>query len=92
MAKRENKSSNVLSHIKKVNKLHIKMNPKLGEDIVITVDSTGIKVADKDDEEMKMAKKHRGFPQDSCGCGFKANYGVTITDDKSHDSKHLVLN
>ena len=30
---------------KRVNKLSIKMNPKLGKDIVIVIDSTGIKVA-----------------------------------------------
>ena len=29
---------------KRVNKLHIKMNPKLGKDIVIAIDSTGVKV------------------------------------------------
>jgi len=32
---------------KRVNRLHIKCNPKLGKDIVIAIDSTGIKVANR---------------------------------------------
>ena len=39
-----------------------------------------------------MTKKIQ-FPQDSCGCKYeiKTYYGVIITDDKSDDSKYLVL-
>ncbi len=61
---------------KRVNKLNIKMNPKLGKDIVIAIDSTGIKVADRGGmDETKMAEKKR-IPQDSCGSRYqiKTNY------------------
>ena len=32
---------------KRINKLDIKVNPKVGRDIVIAIDSTGIKVANR---------------------------------------------
>lgn len=46
---------------KRVNKLDIKMNPKLGKDIVIAIDSTGVKVANRGEWMRQKWQKRRGF-------------------------------
>lgn len=77
---------------KRVNKLHIKMNPKLGKDIVIAIDSTGIKVADRGEWMRQKWQKRRGFLKIHVAVDVKSKQitGLTITDDKSHDSKHFI--
>jgi|APSaa5957512535_1039671.scaffolds.fasta_scaffold33615_3 hypothetical protein len=77
---------------KRVNKLHIKMNPKLGKDIVIAIDSTGVKVADRGEWMRQKWQKRRGFLKIHVAVDVKSKQitGVSITDDKSHDSKSFV--
>ena len=45
--KEESKTPTYSAIWKRVNKLDIKMNPKMGRDIIIAVDSTGVKVANR---------------------------------------------
>lgn len=77
---------------KRVNKLHIKMNPKLGKDIVIAIDSTGIKVANRGEWMRQKWQKRRGFLKIHVAVDVKSKQitGLDITDDKSHDSKHFI--
>ena len=77
---------------KRVNKLHINMNPKLGKDIVIAIDSTGIKVANRGEWMRQKWQKRRGFLKIHVAVDVKSKQitGLEITDDKSHDSKHFV--
>lgn len=77
---------------KRVNKLHIKMNPKLGKDIIIAIDSTGIKVADRGEWMRQKWQKRRGFLKIHVAVNVKTKQitGLEITDDHSHDSKHFV--
>ena len=77
---------------KRVNKLNIKMNPKLGKDIVIAIDSTGIKVADRGEWMRQKWQKRRGFLKIHVAVDVKSKQitGLEITDDHSHDSKHFI--
>ena len=77
---------------KRVNKLDIKMNPKLGKDIVIAIDSSGIKVADRGEWMRQKWQKRRGFLKIHVAVDVKSKQitGLEVTDDKSHDSKHFV--
>jgi IS5 family transposase len=77
---------------KRVNKLHINMNPKLGKDIVIAIDSTGVKVANRGEWMRQKWQKRRGFLKIHVAVDVKSKQitGLTITDDKSHDSKSFV--
>ena len=77
---------------KRVNKLDIKMNPKLGKDIVIAIDSTGVKVANRGEWMRQKWQKRRGFLKIHVAVDVKSKQitGLEITDDKSHDSKHFV--
>ena len=77
---------------KRVNKLNIKMNPKLGKDIVIAIDSTGVKVANRGEWMRQKWQKRRGFLKIHVAVDVKSKQitGLTITDDKSHDSKHFI--
>ena len=77
---------------KRVNKLDIKMNPKLGKDIVIAIDSTGIKVANRGEWMRQKWQKRRGFLKIHVAVDVKSKQitGIDITDDKSHDSKHFI--
>ncbi len=77
---------------KRVHKLKIKMNPKLGKDIVIAIDSTGVKVADRGEWMRQKWQKRRGFLKIHVAVDVKSKQitGLEITDDKSHDSKHFV--
>ena len=61
---------------KRVNKLHIKMDPKLGKDIVIAIDSTGIKVANRGEWMRQKWQKRRGVLEDSCGSGCQSKLQV----------------
>ena len=77
---------------KRVNRLHIKYNPKLGKDIIIAIDSTGIKVANRGEWMRQKWQKRRGFLKIHVAVDVKSKQitGIEITDDKSHDSKHFV--
>ena len=77
---------------KRVNKLHIKYNPKLGKDIIIAIDSTGIKVANRGEWMRQKWQKRRGFLKIHVAVDVKSKQitGLIITDDKSHDSKHFI--
>ena len=77
---------------KRINKLHIKMNQKLGQDILIAIDSTGIKVADRGEWMRQKWQKRRGFIKIHVAVDVKSKQitGLEITDDKSHDSKHFI--
>ena len=77
---------------KRVNKLDIKMNPKLGRDIVIAIDSTGVKVANRGEWMRQKWHKRRGFLKIHVAVDVKSKQitGLEITDEHSHDSKHFV--
>ena len=78
---------------KRVNKLHIKMNPNFEKDIVITIDSTRVKVTNRG-EWMRRQKwqKRRGFFKIHIAVNVKTKQitGLDIADDKSHDSKCFI--
>ncbi len=65
-SKRKIKNSNVFCHLEKSQQVTIKMNPKLGKDIVIATDSTGVKVQTESMDETKMAETTR-ILENSCG-------------------------
>ena len=46
---------------KRVDKLRVKMNPKLGKNIVIAIDSSGVKVVNRGDWMRQKLQKRRGF-------------------------------
>ena len=75
-----------------VNKLDIKINPKLGKDIIIAIDSTGVKVANRGEQMRQKWQKRRGFLKIHVAVDVKSKQitGLTITNDKSHDSKSFV--
>ena len=77
---------------KRVTKLDIKYNPKLGKDIVIAIDSTGVKVANRGEWMRQKWQKRRGFLKIHVAVDVKSKQitGLEITDEKSHDSKHFV--
>ena len=77
---------------KRVNKLHIKMNPKLGKDIVIAIDSTGVKVANRGEWMRQKWQKRRGFLKIHVAIDVKSKQitCIDITDDHSHDSKYFI--
>lgn len=77
---------------KRINKLDIKVNPDLGNgDIVIAIDSTGIKVANRGEWMQDKWKKRRGFLKIHVGVDVvsKKILALKITDERSHDAKHL---
>lgn len=77
---------------KRVNKLDIKINPKPEKDIVIAIDSSGVKVADRGEWMRQKWQKRRGFLKIHVAVDVKSKQitGLEITDDKSHDSKSFI--
>ena len=79
---------------KRVNKLDIKINDSIGNDneIILAIDSTGIKVANRGEWMRQKWQKRRGFLKIHVAVDIKSKQitGLDITDDKSHDSKHFV--
>ena len=69
-----------------------KKNSKLGKDIIIAIDSTGVKVANRGEWMRQKWQKRRGFLKIHVAVDVKSKQitGLEITDDKSHDSKHFV--
>ena len=63
---------------KRVNKLDIRVNPKIGKGMVIAADSTGVKVANRGGVDGAGMAEERWIPQDSCGsgCKIKADHGA----------------
>jgi hypothetical protein len=78
---------------KRINRLEIKVNQKSDndDDIVIAIDSTGIKVANRGEWMRDKWKRRRGFLKiHVCvDINSKKIVSLKITDEKSHDAKHL---
>ncbi|MEM3006432.1 MAG: IS5 family transposase [Candidatus Nitrosotenuis sp.] len=77
---------------KRINKLDVKINPEIGtDDIVIAVDSTGIKVANRGEWMRDKWNRRRGFLKIHVGVDVNSKKIVSlkITDERSHDAKHL---
>lgn len=77
---------------KRINKLDVKIDQEIGnDDIVIAVDSTGIKVANRGEWMRDKWKKRRGFLKIHVGVdtNSKKIVSLKITDERSHDAQHL---
>jgi DDE family transposase len=76
---------------KRVNRLDIKIDPEVGNDIVIAIDSTGIKVANRGEWMREKWKTRRGFLKIHVGVDVtsKKIVSLKITDERSHDAQHL---
>ncbi len=76
---------------KRINKLNIKVNPDLGNDVIIAIDSTGIKVANRGEWMRDKWKRRRGFLKIHVGVDVdsKKIVSLKITDEKSHDAQPL---
>ncbi len=76
---------------KRINRLDIKVNPKVGREIVIAIDSTGIKVANRGEWMRDKWKKRRGFLKIHVGVDINSKkiLALKITDERSHDAQHL---
>lgn len=61
---------------KRINKLVIPQKPnKPNNNIVLAIDSTGIKVTNRGDDSSQMEKAETGIPQDTCRCGRRYKTG-----------------
>lgn len=76
---------------KRINKLNVKMDPHVGSDIIIAIDSTGIKVANRGEWMRDKWNRRRGFLKMHVGVDVasKKVVSIKITDERSHDAKHL---
>ena len=78
---------------KRVNKLDIKIDDdSIGDDdIILAIDSTGIKVANRGEWMRQKWHMRRGFLKIHIGADVKTKKIVSlhITDDSSHDAKYL---
>jgi len=76
---------------KRINRLGISIDPKVGKDITIAIDSTGIKVANRGEWIRDKWKKRRGFIKIHVGVDIasKKILSLKVTDERSHDAKHL---
>ncbi|CDI06475.1 IS5 family transposase [Candidatus Nitrosotenuis uzonensis] len=77
---------------KRINKLKIHLNRRPAGKIELVVDSTGIKLTNRGDWlTQKWQKKRKGFLKIHVGVDVstKQVLAVKITDEHSHDSKHL---
>jgi hypothetical protein len=76
---------------KRINKLDIKTESYLGNEIVIAIDSTGIKVANRGEWMRDKWKTRRGFLKIHVGVDINSKKIVSlkITDERSHDAQHL---
>ena len=87
------KVPNYSSINRRINKLDIKVNPNIGKDVVIAIDSTGIKVANRGEWIRHKWKIRRGFLKIHVGADIKSKKIISykITDEHSHDAQHLLL-
>ena len=85
------KVPNYSSINRRINKLDIKVNPNIGKDVVIAIDSTGVKVANRGGWIRHKWKIRRGFLKIHVGADIKSKKIVSykITDEHSHDAQHL---
>ena len=76
---------------RRVNKLHVKLNQKVGDDVVIAIDSTGIKVANRGEWMRQKWNMRRGFLKIHVAADVKTKkiLSLKITDERSHDAQHL---
>lgn len=76
---------------RRINKLDIRVEPHLGNDIVIAIDSTGIKVANRGEWMRDKWKRRRGFLKIHVGVDVNSKkiVALKITDERSHDAQHL---
>lgn len=81
---------------KRICKMSIKQNPNKSKhnNIVLAIDSTGIKITNRGDwihHKWQKKKSRKGFLKIHVGVdvGTKQILAVKITDEHSHDSKHL---
>jgi hypothetical protein len=76
---------------RRVNKMDIKLNEKLGNDIVIAVDSTGIKVANRGDWLHHKWKVRKGYLKIHVAVDIekKKIVSLEVTSEEVHDSKML---
>jgi hypothetical protein len=77
---------------KRINNLDIRKNPNIAGNIILAVDSTGIKVTNRGDwMRHKWNHTRRGFLKIHVGVDVstKQILALKITDERSHDSKHL---
>lgn len=80
---------------KRVNKLDIKIDNSVGggggDEIILAIDSTGIKIANRGEWMRQKWHMRRGFLKIHVGADVKTKkiISLKITDDSSHDAKHL---
>ena len=76
---------------KRINKLEIRIGPGVGNDIVLAIDSTGIKVANRGEWMRDKWKRRRGFLKIHVGVDIDSKKIVSciITDERSHDAQYL---
>jgi hypothetical protein len=76
---------------RRVNKMDIKLNEKLGNDIVIAVDSTGIKVANRGDWLHHKWKERKSYLKIHVAVDIKKKkiLSLEVTSEEVHDSKIL---
>lgn len=78
---------------RRVNKLDIKINKKVQDDVIIAIDSTGIKVANRGEWMRQKWKKSpkRGFLKIHVASDVRTKkiLSMKITDERSHDAQHL---
>jgi hypothetical protein len=76
---------------KRINRLKVRINPKVGKDIVIAVDSTGIKVANRGEWRRQMWGMRRRFLKIHVGVDIdsKKIVALKVTDDRTYDGAHM---
>ena len=83
---------------RRINKLEIKINEKLGNDIVIALDSTGIKVANRGGEwmEHKWHVRKKGYLKIHVGAVDIKKKRIlsleVVTSEEVHDDGKMMLN
>ncbi len=76
---------------RRVNRLDTRINQKVGDDVVIAVDSTGVKVANRGEWMQDKCNKRRGFLKIHVVADAKTKkiLSIKVTDEHSHDAQHL---
>jgi Transposase DDE domain len=76
---------------KRINKIDVVIDPRVGNNITIAVDSTGIKVANRGEWMRDKWHRRRGFLKIHVGVDVasKKIVSLKITDERSHDAQHL---
>ncbi|MGI0066787.1 MAG: IS5 family transposase [Nitrosotalea sp.] len=76
---------------KRVNRLDLRLHPKVGNNIIIAIDSTGIKVGNRGEWRREIWNMRRRFLKIHVGVDIESKQVVSlkVTDQHPHDSKHL---